>query len=208
MNDLIEEPPSNQLEPPPEDQTENGEELVQPISPPTRRSLTILRNILRWTLILLISFGLGLLTLYFVSLTPAKNELEQTKADLTEAAQTIESLEEQRDQIHQINQELESQLETAELRLMMLSVISDVRAANLATQDDNYAGALLSLRDASQTLEELNNALSAEHREIITAIQEDLTDIQDALKNDLETASSDLNRLTTNLIRFERAILE
>lgn len=208
MSEFIQEPPSNEIEPPTGDPTAESEEAVQPISSPERRSLIILRNILRWTLILLISFGLGVLTLYFVSLIPAKKELEQTNADLTEAAQTIESLEDQLDQINQTNQAIEGQLESAELRLIMLSAISDVRAANLATQDDNYAGALLSLKDASQTLEELNNILGEEHKEIITAMQEDLAEIQEALKNDLETASSDLDRFATNLIRLERAILE
>lgn len=208
MNEIIEETPSNENEAPTESPAAESEEAVQPISAPDRRSLTVLRNILRWTLILLITFGLGVLTLYFVSLVPTKNELEQTNTDLKEAAQTIESLEDQLVELNQINQEFESRIESTELRLMMLSAISDVRAANLAAQDDNYAGALLSLKDASQTLEELNDILGEENSEIIKAMQEDLAEIQEALKNDPETASSDLDRLATNLIRLESAILK
>lgn len=208
MNEKIEETPSNEIESPIEESILKSEEVVQPISAPDRRSQIVLRNIMRWTLTLVITFGLGVLTLYFVSLTPTKNELKQTSADLNKATQTIDALESQLVELNQINQEFESQLKSAELRLMLMSAISDVRAANLATQDDNYAGALLSLTDASQTLEELNIFLGEEHSEIITTMQENLTEIQDALKNDPQTAASDLDRLATNLIRLERAILK
>lgn len=208
MNEFIEETPSHESEPPTDESAEKIEEIGQPISAPDRRSPIILRNILRWTLISLIAFGLGVLTLYFTSLKPTNSELEQTKVDLEEANLIIEDLEDQLNTLNQDNQEYENQIESAELRLILLSAISDVRAANLATQDDNYAGALLSLKDASQTLEVLKNTLGEENSEIITTMQENLADIQSALKNEPETAKTDLDRLTTNLLRLERAILK
>lgn len=208
MNEFNENIPSNNIEQPNEDSIEESEETAPSLSDTGRSSPLVLRNVLRWSLTILISFGLGVLATYFVFLMPTQKELNQTNSDLNEAAQEIEALESQLAELDQINHELETQLDSIETRLNLLSIISDVRAAHLATLDDNYAGALLSLNDASQTLRQLNDILGENQSEVITTIQEDLSEIQEALKSDPEVAATELDRLTTNMIRLERTILK
>ena len=208
MNESEEIYPPNETEEPVAESAINIEETAPPATASEKQARTLLRNILRWTLTLLIIFGLGFITSYILFFMPSQKELEQTSAELSQTYQENNTLENQIAELNQTNQDLEHELDSAELRLMMLSAISDVRAANLAVADDDYAGALLSIIDASQTLGELNDVLSEDQSEIIVTMQEELAVIEDALISNPESAYSGLERLVSNLLRLERAILK
>lgn len=198
----------NESEEPSEEEAKKIEEITPAAPVPENRTRSILRNVLRWTLTLLITFGLGALTMYLVLFLPTNRELEQATIDLKQSTQEIDTLENQIKVLEHDNQELKSELDSAELRLVFLSAISDVRAANLAAAEDDFAGALLSIKDASQTLTELKNALGSDQNEVITTMQDNLNAIEQSLKSDPQAAQSGLERLSTNLMKLENAILK
>jgi DNA repair exonuclease SbcCD ATPase subunit len=188
--------------------TPQAEETPPTIPATESRTRSFLRNLIRWTLTLLITFGLGALAVYFALLSPARKELAQSSAELDKITQQAESLTNQLDDVNETNQELERELKSAQVRLVLLDAISDVRAANLAVANDDYPGALLSLKEATQALEQLSETVSKEQKEIVTALQNNLAEIEDEVKNDPESTKMDLDRLTTNLIKLENSILK
>jgi DNA repair ATPase RecN len=186
----------------------NAEEAPPTLPHPESRARSFLRGFARWTSTVLIAFGLGALTIYFLYLAPARKDLDQNSTELEEINQQVDALTDQLDEVTKEKQELESELNTAQVRLVILDTISDVRAANLSVANDDYPGALLSLKDAAQALERLSETVSEEQSEVVSALQDSLTEIEKKVKSDPESAKSDLDRLTTNLIKLENSILE
>jgi DNA repair exonuclease SbcCD ATPase subunit len=209
MNEFEEKIPSEEAEPTVDEGiTPEIEETTPPTPVPESRTRAALRNFFRLTLSLLIAFGLGALVIYFLYLVPAQRSLDQNTSELSEATGQIDSLNDQLDEASQTNLELEEQLNTAQAHITLLGAISDVRAANLAIANDDDAGALLYLKDAVQSLEQLSEAIGEDQEEVITAMQDDLNDIESTIRSDPDAAKTNLDRLTANLIKLESTLLK
>jgi outer membrane murein-binding lipoprotein Lpp len=193
---------------PDESITSESEGISPPTPSPEGRTRGILRNIIRWSVSLLIAFGLGALIVYFMVLLPTQRSLDQNTAELEQLTTQVDSLNNQLDELTKTNQELEDELSTAQLHIILLSTISDVRAANLAVSNDDYAGALLSLKEAAQSLVQLDDAIGEEQGEVITVLMDNLSEIEGILKTDPESAIMNLQRLTANLIKLDSTILK
>ncbi len=181
---------------------------------PVSRARGFLRNLLRWTLSLLIAFGLGALTVYFTLLQPTQQDLEQSLADLEAAGQEISDLEGQIsdlegqiDELNSNNQELQDKLEIMNIQLVLLDTLSEVRAASLALAADDYAGARLALDKATGSLETLSTLLEDEQSEVIAAMQESIHQAMVSMKDDFQAAIPELDRLAVNLISLKGTLL-
>jgi TolA-binding protein len=186
--------------------TPQPEETTTPL--PESRTRRVLRNIIRWTISLLIAFGLGALVVYFAYLVPTQRSLDKNTAELDLLTQQVDTLTDKLEQMTQDNQELEGELINKQVNVILLRAISNVRAANLAVSNDDYAGALLSMRDAAQALESLDESIGEDQGEVITALQDSLSEIEDMIKSDPEAAKMNLDRLITNLIKLEKTIIK
>jgi hypothetical protein len=149
-------------------------------------------GVLRWVLVALIAFGLGALLIAIVLFFPTRQKLDKASTDLEHASATIMA-----------DATLQKNLDSATLHMYLLKALSGVRGASLAVSADDYAGARLSLIQASAALDALPGFLGTDQKDVLTAMQKSaalaLTEIQTQLKS----AQPELDQLTKNLVKLE-----
>jgi chromosome segregation ATPase len=161
------------------------------------------RIALRWVLVGLTTFGLGALLIAFTLYIPTRQKLNTASADLDKANATITS---QTDQIATMQTDyeiLEDDLESARLNGNVLKALSGVRGASLAVAADDYAGARLSLVQASEALDTLSGQLGTDQQDVLAAMQKSAAQALIDVKNNLKSAQPELDQLTKNLVQLE-----
>ena len=151
-----------------------------------------LRGILKWVLATLIAFGLGALLIAFVLFFPTRQKLDKASTDLVHANATIAA-----------NVTLQKNLDSATLHMYVLKALSGVRGASLAVAANDYAGARLSLIQASNALDALSGRLGTDQKDVLTAMQKSAAQALTDLKTDLKSAQPELDQLTKNLVKLE-----
>ena len=151
-----------------------------------------LRGILKWVLATLIAFGLGALLIAFVLFFPTRQKLDKASTDLVQANATIAA-----------NVTLQKNLDSATLHMYVLKALSGVRGASLAVAANDYAGARLSLIQASNALDALSGRLGTDQKDVLTAMQKSAAQALPDLKTDLKSAQPELDQLTKNLVKLE-----
>jgi hypothetical protein len=81
--------------------------------------------------------------------------------------------------------------------------LSGVRGASLAVAADDYAGARLSLIQASEALDTLSGLLGTDQKDVLTAMQQSAAQALTEVKADLKSAQPELDQLTKNLVQLE-----
>jgi hypothetical protein len=150
------------------------------------------RGALRWVLVALIAFGLGALLIAFTLFFPTRQKLDKASTDLVHANATITA-----------NVTLQNNLDSATLHMYVLKALSGVRAASLAVAADDYAGARLSLIQASNALDALPGLLRTDQKDVLTDMQKSAAQALTDLKTDLKSAQPELDQLTKNLVKLE-----
>ncbi len=171
---------------------------------------------LRWTLGLLVVFGLGVIFSIFVFLFPARQRTGDIEANLqtahqeaTQAAEQIQSLQGQVNQLSSQDtntQDLQSQLESAQLHLAILRARSDVATAQLALEKQDTSKAHISLSQTPDTLDNVANMLPQNQQKIITDMQDRLKLADSEIDNNAYAAQSDLDVLATSLVELENTL--
>jgi hypothetical protein len=151
-----------------------------------------MRGALRWALVALLAFGLGALLIAFALFFPARQKLDKANLDLVHANATITR-----------NETLQKNLDSATLHMYLFRALSGVRAASLAGAADDYAGARLSLTQASGALDVLSVLLGTDQKDVISAMQQSAVQALTELKTDLKSAQPELDQLTKNLVQLE-----
>src|SRR3990172_9122983 len=123
---------------------------------PETRLRKFMRGALRWVLVALLAFGLGALLIAFALYVPTRQKLNQTNAALEHANATIPGKTDQITTLQTGNETLQKNLDPATLHMYVLKALSGVRGASLAVAADDYAGARLSLIQASEALDTLS----------------------------------------------------
>jgi len=162
-----------------------------------------LRRTLRWLLAVLLAFGLGAvviaLTLYF----PTRQQLVKANADLGQANAAVTSQTAQITTLQTSNETLQKDLDSAKLHITVLKALSGVRGASQAVAAGDYAGARLSLIQASDALDILSSLLGTDQKDVLTAMQQSAAQAFTKLKSNLTTAQPELDQLTNNLVQLE-----
>ena len=161
------------------------------VKPETRLHKSM-RGALRWTLVALVAFGLGALLIAFGLFFPARQRLDKATIDLEQANATITG-----------NAALQKNLDSATLHMAVLSALSDVRAASLGVATGDYAGAHLSLTQASAALDALSGLQGTDQKDVLTAMQHSAALALTDMKTDLKSAQPELDQLTKNLVQLE-----
>jgi septal ring factor EnvC (AmiA/AmiB activator) len=194
---------------------------------PESRKRKVFRKVIRWSLGLIIIFGLGFLTAVFSIYNPTESELENSKNKLENAENTIGSLEteiseHQResdklksevDVLNQTitdleteNQKLVDSLYTASLQIELLKARNDVLRAQVELYQENPAQARVLLDSTQKTLIRIETLLPEDIKAVVAPLQNRLDLAIGEIENDPETAIADLGILAGDLLEIENAL--
>jgi len=179
------------------------ESILSDARPETRLQKS-LRGALRWVVVALLAFGLGALLIAFVLYVPTRQKLDKANTDLEHANATITGKTEQITTLQTGNDTLQENLDSAMLHMLVLGALSGVRGASLAVAADDYAGARLSLIQASEALDTLSGLLvGTDQKDVLAAMQQSAAQSLTDVKTDLTSAQPELDQLTKNLVQLE-----
>ena len=176
------------------DLSENGPEVRPQKSMP---------GVLRWALVALLACGLGALLITFALYVPTWRKLEKVNADLEYANTTLTSKTDQITTLQTGTEILQKDLDSATLHLDVLKALSGVRGASMAVAADDYAGARLSLIQATEALDSLSGQLGKDQKDVFTAMQQSTAQALADVQTDLKSAQPELDQLTQNLVQLE-----
>src|SRR5512139_3796069 len=86
---------------------------AKPVAAAPSRASRFFQRLLRWTLILLVTFALGGLVIFMALYNPARQSLTTTGSDLESASQRVNELETQVETLTSQNETLSTQLNAA-----------------------------------------------------------------------------------------------
>jgi hypothetical protein len=178
-------------------------ETIQSEAKPETHPQKSMRGALRWLLAVLLAFGLGALIITFLLYIPARQELNKVNSDLEHANATVTSQTNQITTLQTGNETLQKDLDSAILHSYVLKALSGVRGASQAVAADDYAGARLSLIQASEALDTLSGLLGTDQKDVLTAMQQSAAQALVKVKTNLTSAQPDLDQLTNNLVQLE-----
>jgi F0F1-type ATP synthase membrane subunit b/b' len=215
-----------QLETPEPRETEQPEKISVPEQPPEKGTKPekqppgFLIRALRWVLGILIVFGLGAVTVIYFSYLPTKQKLDNSNQELQNAQQRIDEIQSQAQQeqansqaeidrlktFESKNQELQTQLNQAELHVAILSAQNDVISAQLALEKEDTNSASLALSQTSKTLDTISNKLEPNQRDVVTKMKDRLDLAVNGIDTNTYAALSDLDVLYNDLIKLENTL--
>jgi cell division protein FtsB len=178
-------------------------ETIQSAARPETRLHRSMRGALRWVLAVLLAFGLGALVIAFTLYVPTRQELVKANADLEYANATVTGQTDQITTLQTGNETLQKDLDSAKLHSYMLKALSGVRGASQAVAADDYAGARLSLIQASDALDILSGLLGTDQKDVLTAMQQSAAQALTKVMTNLTLAQPELDQLTNNLVQLE-----
>ena len=164
---------------------------------------TPLRGALRWALVALVAFGLGAILIALALNVPTRQKLGQANSDLEHARVTMSSQPDQIATLQTSNETLQENLDSATVHSYLLKTVSAVRGASLAVTADDYAGARLSLVQASAALDTLATLPGVNQKDVLTAMQKSVAQALADMQSNLGSAQPELDQLTKNLVQLE-----
>lgn len=179
------------------------ESILSEAGPETRlqKSVRVARP---WMLVALVAFGLGALLIAIALYFPNRQMLNTANADLEHANATISSMTDQVATLQADSETLQKDLDSATLHMVVLKALSGVRGASLAVAADDYAGARLSLIQASDALDTLSGLLAGtDQKDVLTAMQQSAAQALTEVQTDLKSAQPELDQFTQNLVQLE-----
>ena len=181
---------------------DENESILNEVKPETRLNKFI-SGARRWVLVGLVAFAAGALIITFALYGPARQKLDIANADLENANATITSKTEQITTFQMDNETLLENLDSTTLHMYVLEALSGVRGASLAVTADDYAGARLSLIQASEAIDTLSGLLGPDQKDVLTAMQQSAVQALTDVQNDLKSAQPELDQLIKNLVQLE-----
>ena len=178
-----------------------------------------MRKMLQTIVVLLVIFGAGVVTGYFLLQRPAVDDLsgqvdnlEGDKAGLESQVGELEAeVAELNGQLEALPaleaeiQSLETSLASEKLHVQVLSVLRDVQSAQVALADGDVQLAGVSLSRTADKLEALRTLLPAENQGVVDDMVQRLELSLNGLEGDNDAAASDLSVLANLLVKLENS---
>ena len=161
---------------------------------------------LRWALVALSAFVLGGLLITLALYLPTRQKLDTANAALEQANATITDKTDQVTTLQADNETLRNDLDTTTLHMVVLEALSGVRGASLAVAADDYAGARLSLIQATEALNTLPSLVGVDQKDVITAMQQSAAQALTDVQSNLKSAQPELDLLGQNLVQLEDSL--
>ncbi len=179
---------------------ENNDEKVVESPTPQRKMPTWLQSFLRWGLVILIAFALGAVLVALVYYLPLQREYKQVSSDLESATSEIADLTTQVNDLTASNEDLQQGLDNANLHASIAGTLAEVRAAQLAIEANDPAGARLAVTKAIQSLDTLASLIDKANSDIVSNMQEKADQANLDLLTELASALPALEQLDGNLV--------
>lgn len=160
----------------------------------------------RWTVGLLIVFGLGFALAIFALFLPSMRQLDRAREELRAADQSIVDLNAQIGSLSALeaeNEALVGELQDVRLQVHILSALADVRAAQHSLAIDDPVQAKVHLTTTPEILQDLEDLVGTDQAEQVASMQDRLDLALREIDDDLFAAQSDLEVLANNLVQLE-----
>ncbi|MBN1873716.1 MAG: hypothetical protein JXA33_05765 [Anaerolineae bacterium] len=179
-----------------------NESILSEIKPETRLQKSM-HSAWRWVLVAVLAFGLGALLIVFTLYVPTRQKLDKANADLEHTNAVLTSKTDQITTLQTGAETLQKNLDSTTLHMDVLKALSGVRGASLAVAANDYAGARLSLIQATEALATLSDRLGTEQKDVFTAMLQSAAQTLADVQTDLKSAQPELDQLTQNLVQLE-----
>lgn len=191
------------------------------------RSRKIFRMFIRWSVGLLIVFGLGFLTAVFAIYNPKLAQLDESKTELENAESINLELEAQSSlqqgeietlnlQINTLNQQLAALEDENQklvenqnnyiLQIALLDTRANVIGAQVELYEENSAQARVLLESVHNTLNLIESLLPDDLKDVVAPLKSRLDLVIGGIEDDPSTAIADLSILAGDLLEIENAL--
>ncbi len=185
-------------------------ERPEPDTPETKdesRAGRLLKRALRWAVLLLVIFTLGVVAMQFIQVQPLRAERDSLDQSLAEAGATQQELQAELSRLDKVeaeNQVLAESLNQAEARLVLLNVLVDVTRAQLALAQDDPVRVAAALQGTGEKLRSLRDLLGPSAASELEGLRERLVLVLSEVDGDPFAAERDLEILANTLLEIER----
>ncbi len=142
-----------------------------------------MRKVLTWTIVVVLAFLAGVLTLYFVAFRPKAQLLDDTNAQLVQAQSQISTLEED---LADAEQQMET-YQNEETHRILLAVMVDVYKTRLALSLEDTVAAKSALANTAAKLERISDKIAA----FDTTLAETMPSRLDLIRANIEASPDD-----------------
>lgn len=202
----------NQLEEPTEQPA--VETPVPPPLPPEpakaeSRLRRFVRQLVRWTLGVLILLGIGFVAALLLLYMPLRRQADSRAAELSAAQTRIESLEAQlaeKAQLEKLYQKTLEQVKSADFQNNVLRLEMEIASARIYIYESKLELARTALQNAQAILKALQTSASSAQRTALGEMETRLTLALNGLEKDTYAAQSDLDVLARSLSEFSASL--
>jgi len=163
-----------------------------------------LKRALRWLVIFLVVFTLGIVAMQFVRVGPLTDERDSLSQALAEAQATQQDLQAEIDRLEGVEQEnraLTETLQQTEVKLALLNILVDVTRAQLALAQEDPLRVAAALQGTGEKLATLRDLMGDSD---LGGIRERLVLVLSEVDGDPFAAERDLEILANTLLEIER----
>lgn len=211
-NDSENEQPSEEIE-----QTEPAppaEEAIAPAAPAgvtkaESRFRRFLRQLVRWTLGVLILIGIGFVAALLLFYMPMRREAATKAAELSTAQTRIQELESElaaKAQMEKLYQDALERLKRADFQNNLLNLQMEVASARIYLYEDKKELAGTAMQNAQAILKALQSTATPAQRTTLSEMEARLTLAISGLEKDTYAAQSDLDVLARSLSDFSASL--
>ncbi len=208
--------PENEVEVPAEEQTEvtPAEEAPSP-APVTAaakeesRFRRFLRQLVRWTLGILVVLGIGFVAALLLFYMPLRRQAAAQANELSQAQGRISELETQlaeKSQLEKQYQDSLTRLKRVDFQNNILILQMEIATARIALYENDKARAETALKNALDIFKAVQGQATAAQRTTLSEMEARLNLAISGLEKDLYAAQSDLDVLARSLSEFSAAL--
>ncbi len=164
------------------------------------------KRALRWVVVVLVIFTLGVIAMQIVRVGPLTDERNSLDQSLAEEQATRQGLQAEIDRLQGVeaeNQSLSLSLQQSEARLAVLNILVDVTRAQLALAQEDTVSVAAALQETGEKLNLLRDLVGADE---LTGLRERLVLVLSEVDGDPFAAERDLEILANTLLAIEREL--
>ena len=168
-----------------------------------------LRQLVRWTLGVLILLGIGFVAALLLLYMPLRRQADARAAELSAAQTRIESLEAQlaeKAQLQKLYQQSLERLKSADFQNNVLRLEMEIASARIYLYEGKLELAKTAMQNAQAILKAVQSGASSAQRTALTEMETRLTLALNGLEKDTYAAQSDLDVLARNLSEFSASL--
>ena len=165
-----------------------------------------LKKSLRGFLVYLVVFIAGYLVASYIAVKPLKAELVHKNVETQTMEDQIANLQSELDSLSDLqteNSELQAQVDFLNTRVVLMSALTDVHAAQFALALENPANAKLQLANTANSIDILDSLLGDDRDGTLEGMRQRLDLALTGMDADLFAAQSDLEVLANSLISLD-----